>query len=202
MKKGTQKTELIIGTAATKLAAAVANIKGAVETATQLEQQLTDYNLKVSDLEGKIAGLEQEYANKKQQAEIDLGLQFKAAKQNFAKSFLTENGMIAVVVEEDNKVKEELASLKKSFEDEVTKRVSAATNSIQSSVNNKIALLESEYKAKEAGNLAKIENLTAQLEFANQMAAKWEKQLNDEREASVKRASASAVNQTIQTTGK
>lgn len=200
--KGTQKTEAIIGTAATKLSAAVKGIQEAAQTATKLEEQLTAYNLQVSDLEGKIAGLETEYSNKKQQHEIELGLQFKAAQKQFAQSFLNENGMIAVIVEEDNKVKEELAALKQNYKQDVQAQVAAATNSIQKEVDNKIKLLESEYKAKEAGNIAEIANLKSQLAFANSMAEKWEAQLKDEREASVKRSANSAVQQTIQTSGK
>ncbi len=186
--KGTPKTEAVIGTAATKLSAAVKSILEAAQIAPKLEEQLTAYNLKVTDLEGKIAGLQQEYDNKKQQHEIDLGLQFKAAQRKFAEAFLTENGQIAVIVEEDKKVKEELAALKASFNDEVSKKVAAATNAIQSNVDNKIKLLEAEYKAKEAGNIAEIANLKSQLAFANDMANKWETQLNDERKASVERS--------------
>lgn len=186
--KGTQKTETIIGTAATKLSAAVKGIQDAAQTATKLEEQLTTYNLQVTDLEGKISSLEQEYANKKQQHEIDLGLAYKAGQRQFAEKFLSEAGYIAVVVEEDKKVREELAALKANFEKEVSAKVAAATNSINSNVDNKIKLLEAEYKAREASNIAKIEQLTQQLEFANNMAAKWETQLNDERKASIERS--------------
>lgn len=197
--KGTAKTEIVIGTAATKLAAAVKSIQEAAQIPAQLEQSLTDYNLKVTDLETKITNLDQEYQNKKAQHEIDLGLAYKAAQKQFTTDFLNNNGLIAVVVEEDKKVREELAALKANFAQEVNNKVAAATSSIKGSYDNQVKISESEYKAKEAGNLAKIENLTAQLQFANEMANKWEKQLNDERDASVKRASAGAVQQTITT---
>lgn len=187
-KKGTQKTEAIIGTAATKLAAAVKGIQEASQTAVQLEQTLTDYNLKVTDLEGKISGLEQDYQNKKAQQEFQLNLDFKTAQKQFAEKFLQENGYIAVVVEDNTKLKQDYESLKANFDKEVTSKIAAATNSIQSNVENKMKILEAEYKAKEASNLAKIEQLTQQLEFANNMAAKWEKQLNDERQASIERS--------------
>ena len=197
--KGTQKTEAIIGTAATKLSAAVKGIQEAAQTASKLEEQLTDYNLRVTDLEGKIGGLEQEYANKKAQQEIDLGLSYKAAQRAFASKFLDENGMIAVVVEEDKKVRNELDTLKANYEKEVASKVAAATNSINTNIENKIKLLEAEYKAKEAQNIARIENLTSQLAFANEQAKLWKESLDAEREAGVKRSANSAVHQTIGT---
>lgn len=198
-KKGTQKTELIIGTAASKLSAAVKGIQEASQTAVQLEQTLTDYNLKVTDLEGKITGLEQEYQNKKAQQEFQLDLDFKTSQRQFAEKFLQENGYVAVVVEDNTKLKEEYETLKANFEAEVNKKVGAATNSIQSNVDNKIKLLEAEYRAKEASNIAEIANLKSQLAFANQMAEKWETQLKEERQASVERSKSQSA--TVNVTG-
>lgn len=197
--KGTQRSEMVIGTAATKLSAAVKSILEAAQIAPKLEESLTEYNLKVTDLEGKISSLEQEYANKRTQHEIDLGLSYKATQKEFATKFLGENGLIAVVVEEDRKVKDELTALKANFTQEVASEVAAAAGSIKSSYDQTVKVTEAEYKAKEAGNIAKIENLTSQLAFINEQANSWKEQLNSEREANVKKSANSAVHQTIAT---
>lgn len=193
--KGTAKTEAIIGTAATKLAAAVKSITEAASTAVQLEGQLTDYNLKVSDLEGKIGSLETEYSQKKAEKEFQLGLDYKTDRQKFAEAFLKENNMVAIVVEEDTKLRTEFNALKSEFDQKVNAEIGKARGIMENQYKNQVALNEAEYKAKEAQNLATINQLKAQLEFSEKQAELWKTSLDEERKAGVERAKASAIGQ-------
>lgn len=191
--KGTQKTEAIIGTAASKLSVAVKSIQDAAQTAAKLEESLTDYNLKVTDLEAKIASLETVYSQKKAEQDFKLQLDYKTSQKQFAEEFLKGNNMIAVVVEEDTKLRTEYEALKREFDTRLGQEIGKAKGIADNDLKNKTALMESEYKAKEAGNIAKIENLTSQLTFANQQVTLWKEALDKEREAGVQRAQAGSV---------
>lgn len=190
---GTPKTETIIGTAATKLSSAVKSAKEALESVTGLEAVITENTLKVTDLENKIASLNTEYDQRNAKLAFDMDLQYKTNQKEFANQYLQEQGLIAVPVETFEKTKNELENLKKDFDSKVSAEVGKANAIKDSQMKSEKALMESEYKAKEATNLARIENLEAQLSFANEQVTMWQTALNEERKAGVERAKAASV---------
>lgn len=191
--KGTAKTEAIIGAASNKIVTATKSLNDAVSTALKLVETLDDNALKIADQEEKLSNLNTEYSNKKTQQTIDLELAYKADKKRFVDEYLTDNGLVYVEKAKYDALAESVTEWEEKFNDKVNAEVGKATGMARREAENAQKLAEANYQAKEAQNLAKIQNLEAQLQFANQQTTHWQNQLNEERKASVERAKASAV---------
>lgn len=191
--KGTPKTEVIIGAASNKIVTATKSLNDAVATALKLVDTLDDNALKIADQEEKLSNLNTEYSNKKTQQTIDLELAYKADKKRFVDEYLTENGLVYVERAKYDSLEQSVAEWEEKFAEKVNAEVGKAKGMAQREAESAQKLAEANYQAKEAQNLAKIQNLEAQLKFANEQTAHWQTQLNEERKASVERAKASAV---------
>lgn len=191
--KGTTKTEAIIGAASNKFVTAKNALQDAVAQALKLTESMDENALKIADQEDRLTGLQTEYSNKRTQMEIDLDLAFKADRKRFAEQYLVENGMIAVNKAAYEEQGFKLVEWEEKFDEKVSTEVGKAKGMAEARANDAAKLAEAQYQAKEAQNLAKIQNLEAQLSFATQQAKQWENQLNEERKASVERAKAGAV---------
>ncbi len=190
---GTHKTEVIIGAAANKLSKAVADARAAIEAATGLEAVIEENTIKVSDLENKIASLETSYAQKKSEQEFNLDMEFKTNQKKFVEDFLRSENLVSVPKDKYEGQVSELEALKANMDQKIATEVAKVASSKDAQLKSEKALMESEYKAREAGNLAKIESLEERLEFANQQTKMWKEALDAERTAGVDRAKASAV---------
>lgn len=191
--KGTAKTEAIIGAASNKIVTATKSLNDAVSTALKLVDTLDENALKIADQEEKLANLNTEYSNKKTQQTIDLELAFKADKKRFVDEYLVENGLVYVEKAKYDSLEQAVVEWEEKFQEKVHAEVGKAKGMAERDAQNAQKLAEANYLAKEAQNLAKIQNLESQLGFANQQTAHWQNQLNEERKASVERAKASAV---------
>jgi len=191
--KGTAKTEAIIGAASNKIVNATKSLNDAVATAVKLVETLDDNALKIADQEEKLANLNNEYNNKKTQQTIDLELAYKADKKRFVDEYLTDNDLVYVEKAKYDSLEQSVAEWEQKFNEKVDAEVGKASGIAKREAENAQKLAEANYQAKEAQNLAKIQNLEAQLKFANEQTAHWQTQLNEERRASVERAKASAV---------
>lgn len=190
---GTAKTEQVIGSAAAKLSAAVKSANDALQSVAMFENIITEKTVQVTDLENKIANLESSYAQKTAEANFKMDLAFKTNRKQFAEQYLDENDLISVSENEYVELQQELNQLKSEFNNKVNAEVGKAMGIKDAQVKAEKALLDAEYKAKEAGNIAKIENLEAQLKFANEQVALWKGALDEERKAGVQRAQAAAI---------
>lgn len=190
---GNNKTEQIIGTAAVKLKSAVENLASAVAQAVVLEQTLTEGTLKAADLEQKIINLQTEYEQRNAEMKFEQELRFKTNEASFANQYLNANGMMAVKVDHYNKLNDDYKTLQTEFSTRISAEVEKARAAAETEYRGKEALLNAQYEAKEAGNIAQIHNLNSQLESAHKTSEVWRTQLESEREASVKRAQAGAV---------
>lgn len=152
-----------------------------------------DYSLKVTTLEDKIGDLTTEYAQKKAEADFNLNLEYKTNEKEFAAKFLTANSLVAIPNEELNKLKSDLAAATADFDKKLNAETGKIKGILETQYANAQKIAEAEAKAKEAENIAQIDNLKAQLKFANEQAALLREALTAEREAGVERAKASAV---------
>jgi len=186
--KGTKVTELIIGAASNKMVSATKALNDAVASAVKLTETLDENALKIADQEEKLQNLQQEFNNKKTQNKIDLDLAYKADQKEFADKYLTTNSLVAVDRKEYEELQQEIAEWEEKFQEKVNAEVGKANGIAASRIEQEKKLVEAQYQAKEAQNLAKIQNLEAQLAFVTQQAKTWESQLNSEREASIERS--------------
>ena len=180
-KQKVLKTEAIVGTAAAKLTAATTNLKSAVETATKLVEIVETQTLQIAVQEEKLANLTTEYTNKKNQQDIELRQAFQAEQKACADTYLNDNNLVAVDKTKYQELETSLTTLKSEFDAKLASEVGKAKGIATTEAANAAKLAEAEYKAKEAGNIAKIENLQAQLIAANNTADQWKTQLDEER---------------------
>ena len=192
-KKGTQKTEVIIGAAAAKMASASKQLKEAFGESEKLAAMLEDQALKVSDYEGKISELGLKYDQAKAEQDFKLQLEYKTDKSAFALSYLDEYGMLAVEKDEYNKIKNGYSSLRSEFDKRLSEKVNETRIQIEKDSATNTQLLKSEFNVKEAQNAANIKQLEAQLASAISTADMWKEQLIAERAAGVERARASSI---------
>lgn len=191
--KGTKVTESIIGAASNKMVSATKALNDAVAQAVKLSSTMDENALKIADQEEKLTNLQTEYSNKRAQGKIDLDLAFKADQKTFVDKYLSENGLCSVPTDEYSELKLVNGEWETKFEEKVREETSRAYANAKRDSENEKKLLDAQYQAKEAQNLAEIKNLQSQLSFASQQAKQWETQLNAERQASVERAKAGAV---------
>lgn len=191
--KGTPKTEAIIGAASNKLVTATKQLNDAVTTALKLVETADEQALKIADNEEKLHNLQTEYSNKRTQQNIELELAYKADQRAFVNKYLGENGLTACETSEYFELQESIKEWQQKFDEKVSAEVGKAKGMAENAAKSAQLLAEAQYQAKEAQNLAKIQNLEAQLKFANEQTTHWQNQLNEERKASVDRAKAGAV---------
>lgn len=186
--KGTKITESIIGAASNKMVSATKALNDAVNNALKLTATMDEQALKIADNEEKLQNLQIEYANKRTQQRIDLDLAFKADQKEFVQKYLDANELVCVNEKEYNSVISQAREWQEKFDEKVHVEVGKARGAAQRDAENEKKLLEANYQAKEAQNLARIQNLESQLAFATKQAETWEKQLNAERQASIERS--------------
>lgn len=200
--KGTKVTEGIIGAASSKIVMATKSLNDAVTTALKLTETFDENALKIADQEEKLENLSNEYSNKRTQNKIDLDLAYKADKVGFANQYLTENSLVAVGKSEFIALNNKLEEWEKTFDSKVNAEIGKAKGMADSKLVSEKALLDAQFQAKEAQNIAKINNLEFQLQSAVKQSDSWEKQLNAERQASVEKSKYNSATVNVQGPGK
>lgn len=193
VKKASASSEVVLGSAAVALKRATEGILSAVSQVEGLTEKSEALQLEIAAKEDRISALGVEYVEIERQKKLDLELTLKASKEDFAKSAAEQMGMTLVRKDVYNALQENLETYRTSFEEKVDEKVKAATGAIAGGYANKEKLLEAEYKAKEAGNIALIESLRAQLSSRDSEITRLYKSIEDERKASVERAQASSI---------
>lgn len=182
---GNRTTEIIIGTAATKLGQATKNITEALQAA--------DGTLKVVNLESQIEELKITLAQEKKNSAIDLELAFKAKEDEMVNKYL-ENRKLAVIESSVlAKTIQEHNTLKTEFNQSVVTEVNKATAVLRKDHQNDITVLNLQHQNKEAGNNAEITQLKAQNAFLVEQVNSWKIALEAERAASVERSKSSSI---------
>lgn len=164
-----------------------------MEEVAKLEVKAHENTLKVTDLEDRIGGLQQELANKIAQNKIDIQLAYDSDVKSFVEKYLRENNMTTIEVVVLSDLKSELNKVKDNFDSNLKAEVAKAVAIEKSNSANALKMMELEQKHTEAANKAQIEQLNAKVEFLEEQVDSWKEALAAERTASVERAKASSI---------
>lgn len=191
--KGTKSTEVIVGAAATALNRAVSSLADANSVAAKLEQVITEGVLKASNLEDQINDLQTTYKQKKAEMEFQLDLDFKTNREAFAKAFLAERDLAAIPNKELGGLKEELEVIKKDFSTKVAQEVGKVKGQLESDFKAQNQITSLTFQAKEAENVAKLNQKDEQIKSLTDQVTNWKDALSAERQAGIERAKAGAI---------
>src|SRR6478752_700852 len=93
-KKGTVKTELIIGTGVSKIASLVTGAKAIVAEFEKLPQLAEDYSLKIADAQSNLESLDVQFTEKKRQLMLDLEMTVKNEKVRLLDEYLKTDNLV------------------------------------------------------------------------------------------------------------
>lgn len=193
-KKGNKTTEIIIGTAASKMEAAVKSLLQVAPEISKLQETVNQGTLEVSNLEDKIGGLKQDYTNKVAQNKIEIQQAYDSDAKSFADRWLNTNNMEAIPCDELETIKNELEEATIKVSETVNKAVGAATGSMKKDYDNAIAIQKLEHEKKEANNQAEIVQLKNQVSFLTEQVNHWKTMLDSQVKAETERAKYGQIN--------
>lgn len=189
-QKKSVSTEPVIGQAAVELKKSAVAAQNAVALIDGLEERAEGLQITISSKEDRIKELDITYTEMKRQKDVELALDIKANKDKAVADVLTANGMVAVSQASLDKMKKDFSDLQDNFETKVDDTVKKVSGAMAGNYENKAKLMDAEFKAKEAQNIASIESLTRQVTAMQAENTRLYKAIEDEREASIKRAQA------------
>jgi hypothetical protein len=192
-KKASLATDAVLGQGAASLTKAVTEIKNAFQAIAGLEQQAEELSLQVASRTEQIEALTLDFQERERQAALDLDLKLKSNAERVVNEELTKTGKIAVKRDDYNAISTELTTIKNDLEKTVTAAEGKAVAMAKAKFEGEKSLLEANFKAQEASNIATISSLQEKVTFLETQLGKWEAALDAERKAGVERAKASAV---------
>jgi hypothetical protein len=192
-KKGTAKTEVVIGASVIALTKTVNALKETFMKVDGLVKQAEDLSLEIADKEANISQLDVDFKEKRRELEVSLDIEMKAKKDSIVEAHLTKEGKVAVASAEFDAIRQAHATLTAEFNTNVAKEVAKAVAIAKSNFEQEARISEANFKAKEAENTFKITSLDAQLKAALEDSKAWRTALEQEREAGIKRAQAASI---------
>lgn len=192
-RPGTAKTEAIIGAGANKLEQATKNIAAASAEISKLLELANTHSLTIADQETKIADLRTKHEETKRQLALELELEVKQNREKVAREWALQNACVIILSTEYQDLKAAASENEETRKAEINAAVHAATGSMKSNHESALRLKEAEFKAQEAENRSKITQLEKEVVVLNAQVAGWQKQLEEERKASIERAKAAQV---------
>lgn len=192
-KTASVSSEIVLGSGIVELKKVLASMDNAHAKFSGLIETAEKLQIEIAAKEDKLKQLDVEQEEKIRANAVLFDLQVKADQNRVVEEVLTAQNKMAVLKVVFESLTQNLESYKTDFADKVKHDVDAASRGIAANFENKSKLLEAEYKAKEAGNLAEIAQLNKQVTFLTTELERWKKALDDERAASVERAKASSI---------
>jgi hypothetical protein len=193
LKKGTAKTEAIIGTGISKLTQGVKAITEAATAINGLSEVAEGLSASIADKQNQIALLNVEYEEKLRQSKVDLELSTKANVKAFVDNYLATNGLTSIEKTAVDGYEKQITDLKAEQDAAIKKEVAIVSNSMKRSHDAELALTQAQFNTKEATNNATIVQLNEKVKFLEGQVNNWKTALDNERDAGVKRAQASAI---------
>jgi hypothetical protein len=193
-QKKSVAAEGVIGQAAVELKKGATAINAAVALVDGLEEKAEGLQLRISSNEDRIKELDVTYTELKRQKDVELALDIKANKDKAVADVLTANGMVAISQVSLDKMRKDFSDLQENFDTKVDEAVKKVVGAMEGNYKQRSAIMDAEFKAKEAGNLANIESLTRQVTSMQAENDRLYKTIADERAATIERAKYSAVN--------
>lgn len=192
-KKGTVKTEQIIGSSLARVDQSIKNLKTATIGLEGLAKILEEQSLKIADNQLKISELDVKFKEETRQRTVQLEQDMKEQGLHLATGIFLAEGKLAIH-------KDELSSLtiRATKNEEETKNalnaaVAIATSAQKSKYESDLKVLQAEQKAAEAQNSAKLAQSEAQIKFLGEQVVMWKTQLEEQRKAETERSKNSAV---------
>lgn len=192
-KKASSSSEVVLGQSVAELKKVTVAIAGAVSQIDGLAEKAEGLQLEIASKEDRIKALDVEYVEIERQKKVDLEITLRASREAAAIKILEEQGKIAVFATDYDALKQKLEDMESDFDETVKKQVSAAVGAATGNFNNEKKILEAQYSAKEAGNLASIESLTRQVTSQAAEIERLYKAIESERQASIERAKAAQI---------
>lgn len=192
-KVNSTTTEAVLGQASASLKKGVIELKAATGVLETLETKAEELTLTIVSKEEKIKELDVVYAEKARQHDVEFGLKVKEDTLKTVKEVLALHKLMTIPEQELEDLRKGLSDCETEQDTRVKAEVAKASGAIAGNYDQRVKLLEAEYRAKEAGNLARIENLTSQVESYKHSIEEWKGQLDAERKASVERAKAGSI---------
>lgn len=190
---GNKTTELIIGTAASRMGTAIKTLLTVVPEIEKLDQTILNSTLKVTALEDQIGGLELDLKNKTAQNKIELQQSYDTDRKTFIDKWLKENDFELIVPKDLQDLKTNLAIATDKVDETVQKAVHAATNSLKQQHINDMKIKDLELEKKEAANTAELAQLKSQNKFLEEQVTHWKNMLTSQMDNETKRAQYGAI---------
>lgn len=190
---GNKNTEILLGKAAVGIATSYKGLQTFMNEFANLENRIPECTLEISNLEDQIGGLKNELENSKNQNKLELELQFKADRASFANVYLAENNLVSISKAELDKLRTDLMKATTEQDKAVNAAVGAVTAKLTAEAKAATTIAEMQHKTNEATNLAKIAQMEDKIIFLTEQVEMWKGALDSEREAGVKRAQASSI---------
>lgn len=192
-KKGTQATEVIIGSAALNIRKSLAALGDAVKTVESLGDKAEEMQGLIAQREDRIKELDVTFAETKRQKQVELDLKVKEDEQKVVNDVLAKNSLVAIPQAELDNIKANLTKATSEMNSEIQKAVGAATASLKKDHEAAVALTAAENRTKEAANTAMLATTESKLKFLEEQVEMWKGALDAERQAGVERSKASSI---------
>lgn len=192
-KKASVSSEVVIGAAAASLKKGLGELKNVVEELLSLEEKSSQLQLGIAGAEDKLKELDVQFVEKLRAHNVEFDLKVKERAMQVVEQVLGSQHLVAVPKQELDTLNSSLTKWQTDFETIVKKEVASASGAIAGNFSQKEKLLEADYRAKEAQNLASIEGLKLQVQSLMVQVEDWKDQLVAERAASVEKSKAGAI---------
>lgn len=190
---GNKTTEVIIGSAASKLQIASKALSDAVKEAQSINTLVEEGTLKVVNIESEISELKTKFNQEKSKLEFDLDLAYKTKETELVSSFLSRQGLVSIKSSDLQAIKVELDSKTKEFDTKVNAEIGKTRAILVKDHENDTKILKLEHQNKESANTARITQLEEQNKFLLEQVESWKKSLDSERTAGIERSKANAI---------
>jgi len=167
--------------------------KEAADGVDALAAKAANLHHEIQEKEGQIKALNTEYAEKKRQFDVDLKLKMQDDQQKLVNELLAAQKKMGVLTEDWNNLQAKLKTLEADFTKDVQAAVGKEKGILEAQFKTEKALLDSQWIAKEAQNVAEIQSLKNQLATCQSHSDMLVKQLDAERAAGVDRVKGMAA---------
>lgn len=192
-KKTSPTVESVVGQASVSLKKSVTELKDSLTVLEGLTTKSDELGLQIVAKEERIKELDVTFQEKLRAHNVEFDLKVKENSLKVVQETLTQHHLVTIPEQELKELEDTLKESKDSFDRRVKDEVSAATGALHGTYSNKEKLLEANFKAQEAENVARINSLTAEVVNLKAQVEDWKGQLVAERAASVQRAQHGAI---------
>jgi hypothetical protein len=191
--KGTVKTEVILGTAVSKLGSGVKFLAEMMSEINKLEEKVNENVLLISDQEDKITTKALELKNTIAQNKIELQQMYESDKKAFVQLWLNDNNYIVMDREALTKMEQELEGAEDAAKKDMDRELAILRNTLTSKHASEKREYELEFKAKEAETKAALNQKDEKIKFLEEQVGKWQTAAAEAQKANVEIAKAGSI---------